>query len=41
MDAMQELRKDSPAALVVVTHDEKIAATMDRVIILEDGRIRD
>ncbi len=37
--AMLDLREDSGAALVVVTHDEKIAAEMERVIMLDDGRI--
>ena len=37
--AMMALREDSGAALVVVTHDEKIAAEMERVIILDDGMI--
>lgn len=37
--AMMALRADSGAALVVVTHDEKIAAAMERVIVLDDGEI--
>lgn len=40
LDAMMSLRHESGAALVVVTHDEKIAASMQRVIVLEDGRVR-
>ncbi|MFP6681107.1 MAG: ATP-binding cassette domain-containing protein [Gammaproteobacteria bacterium] len=40
LEAMMSLRRDSGAALVVVTHDEKIAAAMERVIVLEDGRIQ-
>ncbi|TDJ60416.1 MAG: lipoprotein-releasing ABC transporter ATP-binding protein LolD [Proteobacteria bacterium] len=40
LDAMMALRRDSGAALVVVTHDEKIAADMERVVVIEDGRIR-
>tara|TARA_Y100000588_G_scaffold328292_1_gene363756 strand:- start:931 stop:1605 length:675 start_codon:yes stop_codon:yes gene_type:complete len=40
LDAMMVLREDSGAALVVVTHDEKIAAEMERVLVLEDGTIR-
>lgn len=40
LEAMMSLRRDSDAALVVVTHDEKIAAAMERVIVLEDGRIQ-
>lgn len=38
--AMMALREDSGAALVVVTHDEKIAAEMERVLILDDGKIQ-
>ena len=37
--AMMALREVSGAALVIVTHDEKIAAEMDRVIFLDDGKI--
>jgi len=40
LGAMMALRHDSGAALVVVTHDEKIAAKMERVIVIEDGVIR-
>jgi len=40
LEAMLSLRRESGAALVVVTHDEKIAAAMDRVIVLDDGVIR-
>lgn len=36
---MMALRQDTGAALVVVTHDDKIAGAMDRVIVLEDGLI--
>ncbi len=40
LGAMMALRRDSGAALVVVTHDEKIAAKMERVIVLDDGLVR-
>lgn len=40
MQAMLDLRESTGAALVVVTHDEKIAAVMDRTIVLEDGRVQ-
>jgi lipoprotein-releasing system ATP-binding protein len=40
LEAMLTLRRESGAALIVVTHDEKIAAAMDRVIVLDDGVIR-
>jgi len=39
LDAMMALRRENNAALVVVTHDERIAAQMDRIIVLDDGRI--
>ena len=37
--AMMALREDSGAALGVVTHDEKVAAEMERVLTLDDGKI--
>ncbi len=39
MEAMMRLRAAHGSALVVVTHDEQIAAAMDRVIRLDDGRV--
>ncbi|MFT4562984.1 MAG: lipoprotein-releasing system ATP-binding protein [Gammaproteobacteria bacterium] len=40
LESMLLLRRDTGAALVIVTHDDKIAAAMDRVIVLDDGLIR-
>jgi lipoprotein-releasing system ATP-binding protein len=40
LESMLVLRRETGAALVIVTHDDKIAAAMDRVIVLEDGLIR-
>ncbi len=40
LEAMIALRRGSETALVIVTHDERIAAQMDRVVVLDDGRIR-
>jgi lipoprotein-releasing system ATP-binding protein len=40
LESMLILRRDTGAALVIVTHDDKIAAAMDRVIVLEDGLIQ-
>ena len=39
-DLMLELNRANGASLVVVTHDPRIAAAMDRTVILEDGSIR-
>lgn len=40
LEAMTSLREKNNAALVVVTHDDKIAAKMARVIEIDDGFIR-
>jgi len=40
LDAMMRLRSGNAAALVIVTHDEKVADAADRVLVLEDGRMR-
>lgn len=38
--AMTALSDDNGAALVIVTHDDSVAAAADRVVVLEDGRVR-
>lgn len=38
--AMTALSDDTGAALVIVTHDDTVAAAADRVVVLEDGRMR-
>ncbi len=39
LDVLAELRADSGLTMVMVTHDERIAARADRVIRLIDGRV--
>ncbi len=41
LDAIIELRCDAGLTLVMVTHDERIAAKSDRVIRLVDGRVEE
>jgi lipoprotein-releasing system ATP-binding protein len=40
LDLMMELNQTHNNSLIVVTHDEKIAARMQRVLVLEDGKFR-
>tara|TARA_R110002096_G_scaffold47032_7_gene125847 strand:- start:416 stop:1096 length:681 start_codon:yes stop_codon:yes gene_type:complete len=40
LSAMTALSDDNGAALVIVTHDDTVAAAADRVVVLEDGRVR-
>jgi len=37
---MLELNQELQTSLVVVTHDHSIAAQMDRILVLEEGRLR-
>ena len=39
LEAMLELRATVGAALVIVTHDERLAAKLDRIVTLVDGKI--
>ncbi len=41
MDALMRLKQNSSVTIVMVTHDENIAATADRTVSLVDGRIVD
>jgi lipoprotein-releasing system ATP-binding protein len=40
-ELMLELNRDSGTALCVVTHDERLAARMQRVLVLADGLLRE
>jgi lipoprotein-releasing system ATP-binding protein len=38
---MLDLNRELKTSLVIVTHDHSIAAQMDRILVLEDGRLRE
>lgn len=41
LSTMLELRRDAGTALVVVTHDRRVAARLDRAVELREGRLAD
>ena len=40
LSLMLDLNRELATSLVIVTHDHSIAAQMDRILVLEDGRLR-
>jgi putative ABC transport system ATP-binding protein len=40
-DLLFDLVRDSGAALVLVTHDDRLAARADRIVTMRDGRVVD
>jgi putative ABC transport system ATP-binding protein len=41
MDLLRKLALDQNAAVIAVTHDEKIFDRFDRIYMLRDGRLED
>ena len=41
LELMLQLNRELQTSLVIVTHDQSIAAQMDRVLVLEGGKLRE
>ncbi len=41
LNLMLELNQEFHTSLVIVTHDQSVAARMDRILVLENGRLRE
>ena len=37
---MREMNRDSGVAFVMITHDDRLAQTADRILLIEDGVLR-
>ena len=38
---MREMNRESGVAFVMITHDDRLAAVADRILLIEDGRVRE
>jgi ABC-type lipoprotein export system ATPase subunit len=38
---MREMNRDIGVAFVMVTHDDRLAQTADRILLIEDGHVRE
>jgi ABC-type lipoprotein export system ATPase subunit len=38
---MREMNREIGVAFVMVTHDDRLAQAADRILLIEDGRIRE
>jgi ABC-type lipoprotein export system ATPase subunit len=38
---MREMNRESGVAFVMITHDDRLAAVADRILVIEDGRVRE